>query len=66
MKTNSPARSLKRLKVTLLTVAVVAIAALDFRVSESMASRFGQVGVWQSGSPPVPNVSISDFIAAAR
>jgi hypothetical protein len=66
MKTNRSARWIVRIRVLLVCLALVTIAGIEFGVSQSLANRIGQVSVRQTDSPQVPNVSISDLMAAAR
>jgi hypothetical protein len=66
MKTNASARYLVRIRVITLCAALAALVGLEFSVSESLAARFGQSTARQTDSPAIPNVSISDLMAAAR
>jgi hypothetical protein len=66
MKTNRSARWMVKIRVSLLCLAVAAIAGIEFQLSGSLVSRFGQITASQSDIQPVPNVGIADFVAAAR
>ena len=66
MKTNSAARYLVRIRVIMVCAALAAIVGLELSVSESLAARIGQTTARQTASPAIPNVSISDLMAAAR
>jgi len=66
MKTNPSARYLVRIQVIMVCVAIAAIAGLEFYVGTSMAARINQTTARQTEGPQVPNVSISDLMAAAR
>lgn len=65
-KTNSSARYIVRIRVILVGAALAAIVGLELSVSESLAARMGQATNCQTDGPQVPNVSISDLMAAAR
>ncbi len=66
MKTNPSARRIRNFRVTALCVAIAAIVGVEFKVGESLASRFGQVTVCRSESPQAPSMDISDLMATAR
>lgn len=66
MKTNRTARSIKNLQVTVLCLAIAAMAGVEFRIGESLASRFGQVTACPSTGPQAPSVDISNLILATR
>jgi len=67
MKTNRSARWIVRIRVSLLCLAIPAIAAVEVGVGESLAARIGQTGARQTASQQVwnPNLGISDLMAAA-
>jgi hypothetical protein len=50
----------------MVCVAIAAIAATEFVVSQSLAARINQTTVRQTDGPQAPNVSLSDLMAAAR
>ena len=66
MKTNPSARGIPKVRVTMLCLALAAIAVAEIRVGESLASRFGQVTASISTTPQAPNIGIVDLMAAAR
>jgi hypothetical protein len=66
MRTNCSARSIKNLQVTMLCLAIAALAGVECRIGESLASRFGQVTASRSDSPQAPSVDISNLMLAAR
>jgi hypothetical protein len=66
MKINASARYLVRIRVIIICLAIAAVAGIEFWVGESLAARIGQTTALQTDSPPAPNVSISDLMAAAR
>jgi hypothetical protein len=66
MKTNSSARYLDRIRVTMVCAALVALVGLEFAVSESLAARIGQTTARQTDGPQAPSVGIADMMAAAR
>ena len=66
MKTNRSAHRVVRIRAITLCLAIAAIAALDFRMGESMAERIGHTTGLRTDAPQAPNVSISDLVAAAE
>ena len=66
MKTHSSARYLVRIRVMAIGVALAAIAAIEFGVSERLAAGIGQTTARLTDNSAAPNVSISDLMAAAR
>jgi len=64
MKTNQSARWIVRIRVSLLCVAVAGIAALNFGLSQSLASKFGQATVSQPANLQAPSLGIADLMAA--
>jgi hypothetical protein len=66
MKTNTAARTLIRIRVTMVGAALAAIVGLDLFLVESLASRIGHTTARQTDGPQAPNVSISDLMAAAH
>jgi hypothetical protein len=66
MKTNPSARSVRNFRVTLVCLALAAIVGVEFRVGESLASRFGQATAMRSDSPQAPSMDISDLMASIR
>jgi hypothetical protein len=66
MKTNRSAGWIVRIRVLLVCLALVAIAGIEFGVSQSLADRIGQVSAHQTDGPQLPSVSLSDVLVAAR
>ena len=66
MKTNSFVRSILRIRVTVLCLAIVGLVVAEVGFGRSLAARIGQTTARQTDSPAAPSVSISDFMAAAR
>jgi len=66
MKTNSFVRSVLRVRVTVLCLAIVGLVVAEVGFGQSLAARIGQTTTRQTGSPATPSVSISDLMAAAR
>lgn len=62
MKTNASARYLVRIRAIMVYAALAATVGLDLYMGASLAARIGQTTARQT----VPNVSISDLMAAAR
>ena len=50
----------------MVCAALAAIVGLEFSLSESLATRIGQITARQTDSPQAPSVSLSDLMAAAR
>jgi hypothetical protein len=65
MKTNPSARWIVRIRVSLLCLAIAGIAAANFGLSQSLASKFGQTTMSQPGNLQAPSLGISDLMAAA-
>ncbi len=66
MKTKRSARWLVRIRGIMLGLALVGMVGGAFWFSEYLAKRVGQVTAAQSDTPPVPNVSLGDLMAAAQ
>jgi hypothetical protein len=66
MKTNSAARWFVGIRGIVICLALVGMVGVAFSLGESLAARFGQSTARQMDSPPAPNVSMSDLMAAAR
>jgi hypothetical protein len=66
MKTNQSARWIARIRVSLLCLTIGIIAGIEFQMSGSLVSRFGQVIPSQAVVPPVPSVGIADLMLAVR
>ncbi len=66
MKTNSFARSILRIRVTVLCLAIVGLVVAEIGFGETLAFRYGQYTAAQTQAPQAPNFSISDLMAAAR
>jgi len=65
MKTNQSARWIARIRVSLLCVAIAGLAAANFGLGQSLASKFGQTAMSQPGNLQAPSLSISDLMATA-
>ena len=65
MKTNPFARSILRIRVTVLCLAIVGLVVAEVGFGESLASRYGQYTAAQTAGPQAPNVSLGDLMAAA-
>ena len=65
MKTNSSARWFVRIRGIVFCVALVVLVGVAFGLGGALGTRIGQTTARQSDSPAVPNVSISDLMAAA-
>ena len=66
MKTNSFVRSILRLRVNVLCLAIVGLVVAEVGFGQSLAMQVGQTTARRTDSPAAPNVSISDLMAAAR
>jgi hypothetical protein len=66
MKTNTSLRNLARVRVTAIVLAIAAIAVIEFGVTERLAASIGRITAHQTDTAAIPNVSLSDLIAAAR
>ena len=66
MKTNPSARYLVAIRFVMVCVAIAAIAATEFVVSQSWAARINQTTARQTEGPQAPNVNLSELMAAAR
>ncbi len=66
MKTNPAARNGRKFRMALFCLAIVSLAGLEFRLGESLASRFGQDTTCRSESPQAPSMGISDLMGVIR
>ena len=66
MKINSARRSLVRIRATIGCAAAVALVGLACFVGATVAAQIGQNTAHQTDGPPVPNMDLGDFMAAAR
>jgi hypothetical protein len=66
MKTNNSARRLVKIQDIMWAVALAIIFGLEVYLGAFLASRSGHATALQTDSPAIPNVSISDLIAAAH
>jgi hypothetical protein len=66
MKTNSFARSILRIRVTVLCLAIVGLVVAEVGFGQSLAARFGQYTAAQTQAQQAPILSIGDLMAAAR
>ena len=66
MKISSWVRFIVRIRVVIVCAALAAIVGLEFSLSESLATRIGQITARQTDSPQAPSAGIADLMAAAR
>jgi hypothetical protein len=66
MKTNRSARWIAKIRISLLCLAIMLVAGIEYQVGRSLASRFGQITASQDAYPQLPTVGISDLMAATR
>jgi hypothetical protein len=66
MKTNSSLRNLARARLMAIVLAIAAIAVIELGVTERLATKIGRITAHQTDTAAVPNVSLSDLIAAAH
>lgn len=52
--------------MTLICLAVVSLAGLEFSVGESLVGRFAQVTTCRSDIPQGPSVGLSDLMVSIR
>ena len=65
MKTNSFVRSILRIRVTVLCLAIVGLVVAEIGFGESLASRYGQYTAAQTQAPQAPSLSLGDLMSAA-
>ena len=65
MKTNSFVRSILRIRVTVLCLAIVGLVVAEVGFGQSLAARFGQYTAAQTQAPQAPSLSIGDLMSAA-
>ena len=65
MKTNSFVRSILRVRVTVLCLAIVGLVVAEVGFGQSLAARFGQYTAAQTQSPQAPSLSLGDLMSAA-
>jgi hypothetical protein len=66
MKTSRSARRIVRIRAIVVYLAIAAVAAVEFRLGETLAGRIGHTTGVQTDGPPVPSVSFSDLMAAGH
>ena len=66
MKTSSAAHRLARIRVILFGLAIAAIAGIEFEISQSLATRFGQATARHTETAQTPSVNLGDLMATAR
>ncbi len=64
MKTNRSARKVRKLRITLLGLAIAILAGIAFTLGQSLAARFGQTTICQTEGPPAPNVDLGVLMAS--
>ena len=65
MKTNSFARGILRIRVTVLCLAIVGLVVAEVGFGQSLAARFGQYTDAQTQAPQAPSLSLGDLMSAA-
>ena len=65
MKTNRIARSIRKIRLIVISLAVLGLAVVEVGFGESLAARLGQYTAAQTQGPQVPSLSIGDIMAAA-
>ena len=65
MKTNRIARSILKIRLIVISLAIVGLAVAEVGLGGSIAARFGQYTAPQTQGPQVPSLSVGDFMAAA-
>ncbi|MEI6395163.1 MAG: hypothetical protein WCT12_29165, partial [Verrucomicrobiota bacterium] len=63
MKTNRSASWMAKVRIVSLCLALVSIVGIEMVVSQSLASRIGQLSVQQTDAPQASNVSLADLMA---
>ncbi len=66
MKTNRTARRIWKVRIILLSLAIVALAGIEVGAGQSLASRLGQVTASPRAYSQAPNFSLADVMAAMR
>ena len=65
MKTNSFVRSILRVRVTVLCLAIVGLVVAEVGFGQSLAARFGQYTAAQTQAQQAPSLSLGDLMSAA-
>lgn len=65
MKTNALARRLAKVRGTLVILVLLGLAAAEFGVGESLATRLGQLPAFQAEYPQAHPMGIAELMAAA-
>jgi hypothetical protein len=65
MKTNSFVRSILRIRVTVLGLAIVGLVLAEVGFGTSLASRYGQYTTAQTQAQQAPSLSLGDLMSAA-
>ena len=65
MKTNSFVRSILRIRVTVLCLAIVGLVVAEVGFGQSLAARFGQYTAGQTQAPQAPSLSLGDLMSVA-
>jgi hypothetical protein len=65
MKTNSFARGILKIRVILLSLAIVGLAVVEVGLGESLAARYGQYSAAPTQAQQAPSLNIGDLMAAA-
>jgi hypothetical protein len=66
MKTKSSLRNLAKIRVMAIVLTIAAIAVIEFSLTERLAAKVGRITAHQADTAAIPNVSLSDLIAASR
>jgi hypothetical protein len=64
MKTNPFARGILRIRSIALCLAIVGLVGVEFCACKSLAARYAQYTVAQTGGSQAPSVSLGDLMAA--
>jgi len=65
MKTNSFVRSILRVRVTVLCLAIVGLVVAEVEFGQSLAARFGQYTAATTQAQQAPSPSLGDMMSAA-
>ena len=63
MKTNSFARGILRIRAIVLCLAMVGLVGAEFCACKSLAVRYAQYAIAQTGGSQAPSVSLGDLMA---
>jgi hypothetical protein len=66
MKTSRSARRVRKLQITILCLAVAALAGVAFTMGDCLGARFGQATDHQTEGPQAPNVDLAALMASLQ